>query len=50
MLPYNPKGKLRFPAGWTAHNAALNVSLAFIEFDETGVAFLPEDCLMKEEE
>lgn len=34
MYPFNPKGKSRHPEGWTAYNAAWNVSLAFLNFFE----------------
>lgn len=34
MYPFNPNGKNRHPEGWTAYNAAWNVSLAFLNFFE----------------
>lgn len=49
MFPFNPEGKPRFPEGWSAFNAALNVGLSYIEMDSKGIAKLPEDCLKKEE-
>lgn len=49
MFPFNPGGKPRHPEGWSAFNAALNVGLAYLEFDAEGGAMLPEDCLKKEE-
>lgn len=34
MYPFNPKGKHRWPEGWTAYNAGWNVGLAFLNFFE----------------
>ena len=34
MYPFNPKGKNRWPEGWTAFNAAWNVSLAYLNIFE----------------
>lgn len=34
MYPFNPKGKHRWPEGWTAYNACWNVGLAFLNFFE----------------
>lgn len=48
MYPFNPGGKPRFPEGWSAFNSALNVGLAYIEFDGKGSAKLPDDCLKKD--
>ncbi len=36
MYPFNPAGRHRHPEGWTAYNAAWNVSLAYLNFFENG--------------
>lgn len=35
MYPFNPKGMNRHPEGWTAYNAAWNVSLAYLNWYES---------------
>lgn len=48
MFPFNPRGKPRHPEGWGAFNAALNVGMAYLEFDSQSRAGLPPDCLKQE--
>ncbi|WAC21091.1 discoidin domain-containing protein [Luteolibacter sp. SL250] len=45
MYPFNPRGKPRFPEGWSAFNSALNVGLAYIEMDSKSHAGLPPECI-----
>jgi hypothetical protein len=40
MYPYNPNGKFRHPEGWTAFNAAWNVSLAYLTYYNSGLQFM----------
>lgn len=50
MFPNNPKGRPGMVGGWTAYNAALNVGISYLDFNERqGFARLPEDCLKKKE-
>ena len=41
MYPFNPGGEFRFPEGWSAFNAALNVGLAYMAWDKKSRASLP---------
>lgn len=50
MFPFNPRGRSRHPEGWSAFNAAMNVGLAYIEFDPKSHAGLPADCIKQEKQ
>ncbi|HWI56916.1 MAG TPA: hypothetical protein VNZ22_06800, partial [Bacillota bacterium] len=36
MYPYNPRGQFRHPEGWVNYNAAWNLALAYLHWDELG--------------
>jgi hypothetical protein len=37
MFPFNPKGAYRHPEGWVNYGAAWCISLAYLQFDATGM-------------
>jgi hypothetical protein len=38
MYPFNPTAEFRHPEGWVNYNAAWNVALAYVRWDELGEA------------